>query len=108
MTRIKTLLRQEWELTVAGVILGLFFLPTHIPNAFWAITRMAWWIPFLLYVNEVNRVYKSRKKPTEFKSVWYPSTSAWVNRWGVSWRTLTIVIPTMLITFFFVMLAVFA
>lgn len=96
--------------TIVGIGFALLFLPMHAinPDEHWAIIRMAWWVGFLIYINVVYEEYKEEKTPLVLKSVWRPSTSAWVNRWGVSWRTLIIVIPTMLVTFFFIMLVMFA
>lgn len=109
MTLIKTFLRNEKIITIVGVILALTFLPMHGYYELGAIVRMAWWLPFFLYVNEVNIAYKEHKKDKRIKYVWVrPEPNAWVSRWGLSWKTLGIVIPTMLITFFFVMLVVFA
>lgn len=101
----------NWGWIIVGIGFAIFFLPMHIhgPSELGAINRMGWWICFLLYINEAYKEYKENKKLViTLPSVWHPTASAWVNRWGVSWRTLTIAIPTTLITFFFVMLVVFA
>ena len=100
----------NWEYFIVGTGFAILFLPMHIIyDGFWAMNRMGWWIGFLICINEAYKEYKENKKPViTVPSVWHPTLSAWANRWGVSWRTLGIVIPTMLITFFFAMLVVFA
>lgn len=98
--------------TVAGIVFALLFLPVHTIrlDEYWALTRMGWWICFLLYVNELHQAYKNDNKLLSYKvpSVWHPADSKWINRWGMSWKSLTIIMPTMLVTLFFIMLVMFA
>ena len=111
LKHLREFARDEWELIGFGIGLVIFFPSTHThgPNELWAIVRMMWWIPFLLWVNIVNSLYKKCKSMKKVKYMWVkPKPNDWVSRWGVSWKTLGIVLPIMFVVFFFVMLVVFA
>lgn len=111
LKNLREFVGNERALTGLAIGLAILFLPMHTRSIgeLWAIVRMAWWIPFLLCVNETYNAYKEHKKEGKVKYMWVkPKPNAWVSRWGVSWKTLGIVLPIMFVVFFFVMLVVFA